>query len=321
MSTQKRSSLGRGLSALLGDETEDYAELDKVRATKTVPVELLLPGKYQPRYIMDDGAIAELASSIQEKGVLQPLLVRRHPEHTEQYEIIAGERRWRAAQKASLHEVPVIIKDFTDSEALEVGLVENLQRKDLSATEEALGYQRLMGEFQHTQEKLAEAVGKSRSHVANTLRLLNLPQGVRDLIDTGSLSAGHARALIPCDDPMALARQVVDRGLSVRQTEQLAKSPSTTITQKTKPVKDTNTAALERDLSNLLGMRVEISNQAKGGSLLVRYNSLDQLDDILMRLSHTPKKTIIDDEQEAVISDIPGDALVPPLEDIIGDGD
>ncbi len=322
MSTQKRNSLGRGLSALLGDGAEDYAELDKLRSTKNVPVEHLHPGKYQPRHIMDDSAITELANSIRSKGVLQPLLVRRDPEHSEHYEIIAGERRWRAAQQAQLHEVPVIIKDFSDTEALEVGLVENLQRKDLSATEEALGYQRLMDEFSHTQEQLAEAVGKSRSHVANTLRLLSLPVSIRDMIDAGTLTAGHARALIPCADPEALAKKIVAGGLSVRQAEKLAQSPTRKSSNSTNSVgKDTDTLALERDLTNLLGMRVEIGSQAKGGAITIHYTSLDQLDDVLQRLSHAPQHATIIDDTDAVISDLPSDVDIPPLEEIIGDFD
>lgn len=322
MSTQKKTGLGRGLSALLGDATEDFAELDKLRSTKTVPVEFLHPGKYQPRHVMDADAISELADSIRARGVLQPLLVRRDPDRSEHYEIIAGERRWRAAQQAQLHEVPVIIKDFTDIEALEVGLVENLQRKDLSATEEALGYQRLMDEFSHTQEQLAEAVGKSRSHVANTLRLLNLPQSIRDMVDTGALSAGHARALVPCDEPEALAQKIIANGLSVRQTEKLAQSPARKNTRTTTSIaKDTDTLALERDLSSLLGMRVEIGNQAAGGAITIHYSSLDQLDDVLQRLSHAPYKPPLIDEAENVISDLPIDVDIPPLEDIIGDLD
>jgi ParB family transcriptional regulator, chromosome partitioning protein len=319
MSTQKRNSLGRGLSALLGDEAEDYAELDKLRAAKTVPVEFLHPGKYQPRHTMDKDAIAELADSIRTKGVLQPLLVRRDPDQAEHYEIIAGERRWRAAQQAQLHEVPVIIKEYSDTEALEVGLVENLQRKDLSATEEASGYQRLMDEFNHTQEQLAGSVGKSRSHVANTLRLLNLPQSIRDMIDTGALSAGHARALIPCDDPDAMAKQIIAKGLSVRQTEKLVQSPTAKAKKSTGPSKDADTLALEHDLTILLGMRVEIANKDHAGSIKVHYSSLDQLDDVLQRLSHAPQKVPLVDEDEAVISDIPADVDVPSLEDIIGE--
>ena len=319
MSTQKRNSLGRGLSALLGDEAEDYAELDKLRDTKSVPVEFLHPGKYQPRHVMDEGAIAELADSIRTKGVLQPLLVRRDPDQAEHYEIIAGERRWRAAQQAQLHEVPVIIKDFSDIEALEVGLVENLQRQDLSATEEATGYQRLMDEFSHTQEQLAEAVGKSRSHVANTLRLLNLPVSVRDMIDAGDLTAGHARALIPCEDPVAMAKKIVAGGLSVRQVEQLVKAPLKKTSSASVPkAKDADTLVLEHDLTGLLGMQAQIANKGGAGTLTIQYSSLDQLDDVLQRLSHTPQKAPVVDEAEAVISDIPSDADIPSLEEIIG---
>ena len=288
MSTQKRNSLGRGLSALLGDEAEDYAELDKLRDTKSVPVEFLHPGKYQPRHVMDEGAIAELADSIRTKGVLQPLLVRRDPDQAEHYEIIAGERRWRAAQQAQLHEVPVIIKDFSDIEALEVGLVENLQRQDLSAMEEAEGYQRLMDEFSHTQEELAKAMGKSRSHVANMMRLLGLPDAVRKMIDEGQLSAGHGRALLTSDNPLKLAKTVIKQGLNVRQTEKLTqqKGPSA---KSVAAAKDPDTVALENDLAAMLGLKVDIRFKNGRGALTIHYNDLGQLDDVLARLSSQPK--------------------------------
>jgi len=234
---------------------------------------------------MDRDAIAELASSIVEKGVLQPLLVRPHPDRAGQFEIIAGERRWRAAQQAKLHEVPVLVRNFTDVEALEVGLIENLQRQDLSPIDEALGYQRLLDEFHHTQEKLADGVGKSRSHVANTLRLLNLPENVRNMVEDGSLSAGHARALLGLENATALARKTVSEGLSVRQVEKLAReaqSPKKAVTNK--PAKDANTAALEKTLSAALGLKVDIKSGKSGGSLTIHYKTLDQLDSILHRI-------------------------------------
>lgn len=284
----KRPNLGRGLSALLGgEENEDYAKLDRLRSYKTIEIDLLRSSDFQPRHRMDEDSLDDLARSIGEKGVLQPILVRRHPDDANVFEIIAGERRWRAAQKAQLHEVPIVIKELNDREALEIALVENLQRQDLSPLEEADGYHRLMEEFSHTQEDLARSIGKSRSHVANMMRLLNLPETVKTLLDTGALSAGHARALLTANDPATLAQAVVKRGLNVRQTEKLAKSGhgAPKSARKT-PQKDTDTLALERDLSNLLGLDVEIKFHGAGGSLILHYRSLDQLDEVLQRLSH-----------------------------------
>lgn len=298
MSTQKRKSLGRGLNALLGDDKKPSSDAAQGGAPRPVPIEFLHPGKYQPRHVMDNEAIAELSRSIAEKGVLQPLLVRPHPDHTDQYEIIAGERRWRAAQQAKLHEVPVIIRDFTDMEALEVGLIENLQRQDLSPIDEAQGYQRLLDEFKHTQEKLADVIGKSRSHVANTLRLLNLPEAIRNMVEDGSLSAGHARALLGVENPIALAKKIITEGLNVRQAEKLARSPQG---QKnpaaTKHVKDADTVALEQNVSGLLGLRVDINTGKSGGTLIIHYKTLDQLDSVLHRISHggTPSPDSLDE--------------------------
>ena len=287
----KKRKLGMGLSALLGEDEEDYAALDKVRSTKTVPIEFLQPGKFQPRLHMDDEQIAELSRSIAEKGVLQPLLVRRLSETDgpNAYEIIAGERRWRAAQKARLHEVPVIIKDLSDQETLEIALVENLQRQDLSPLEEAEGYQRLMREFDRTQEELARGMGKSRPHVANTLRVLSLPDAVKAMIDGGELSAGHGRALLAASDPAALAKTVVKQGLNVRQTEKLAKKTETPKNAASAPAgKDPDTLALERDMTDLLGLKVDIGFKNGRGVLSIHYNDLAQLDDLLARLSHKP---------------------------------
>ena len=292
--SQSRKNLGRGLSALFGEESEDYAELDRVRASKEVPIEHLHPNPKQPRQIFDEGAVKELSDSIKANGLLQAILVRRHPERPSEYEIVAGERRWRAAQMAQLHQVPVVIRELSDSEALELALVENLQRQDLSPLEEAEAYERLIEEYEHTQDALGRAVGKSRSHVANTLRLLTLPKGVKDLLNDGSLSAGHARALLGVEGAEALAKQVVKKQLNVRQTEQLAQQSKTADgggkpkAKKSKPVttfKDADTLALERDLSNLLGMRVNIEIEGQGGRLIVHYGSLDQLDDLLRRLN------------------------------------
>lgn len=288
--------LGRGLSALFGDETEDYAALDRLRGIKTVPIEMLRPGRFQPRRRFDAEALETLAASMREKGVLQPLLVRRDPEAAERYEIVAGERRWRAAQMAGLHDLPVVVRDFDDRDALEVALVENVQRQDLSPLEEAEGYRRLMDEFAHTQEALAKAVGKSRSHVANMLRLLALPDGVKRLIDDGALSAGHARALLGAADPEALAQEVAEKGLNVRETERLAQAVRNATAEPKRGTAsddargaaeppDPNTADLERELSRTLGLTTEIEVQRDGrGTLVIHYRTLDQLDDVLRRL-------------------------------------
>jgi ParB family chromosome partitioning protein len=250
-----------------------------------LPIEKLQAGRYQPRRHFGQEAIDDLTQSVREKGILQPLLVR--PLGEDRYEIIAGERRWRAAQAAALHEVPVIIRDLDDREALELALIENLQRQDLSPLEEAEGFRRLMDEFSHTQEELARVLGKSRSHVANMMRLLALPEPVRHLLEQGELTAGHARALLTADDPVGLARQVVAQGLNVRQTEKLAqgvaKAPAAGKLPKIE--KDTDIIALERSLSNLIGLHVTIDGQSPGGVLSVHYNTLDQLDDVISRLS------------------------------------
>lgn len=282
----KRGTLGRGLSALLGDEAEDMTQLERLRTGRTLPVDQLCPSPFQPRRHMDKDDLAELAQSIAEKGILQPLLVRRTGGDDQSYEIIAGERRWRAAQMAQVHDVPVVIKDLSDQEALEIGLIENLQRQDLSPLEEAQGYRRLMDEFAHSQENLAQTIGKSRSHVANTLRLLGLSEPIKDMLESGSLTAGHARALIGLDDGEAVARTIVERGLNVRQTEQLVAARRAAPPSKPRVAteKDADTVALERELSARLGLRVTIKFRGAGGSLILHYQNLDQLDDILHRL-------------------------------------
>lgn len=285
----KRRNLGRGLDALLGEESDDYATLDRVRATKTVPVEFIQPSRYQPRRNFNDDELKALTKSIKEKGVLQPVLVRRNPENPTYYELIAGERRWRAAQAAQLHELPVVVKDLSDQEALEIALVENLQRLDLTPLEEAEGYRRLMEEFSHTQEKLAETVGRSRSQVANMLRLLNLPDEIKQLLDSGELTAGHGRALLNAANPIELAREVVSKGLNVRQTEALTKakvdSPKARAEGQKTSEKSADTLALERELGSLLGLKVEIHGGGNVGHLIIRYKTLEQLDDVLQRLS------------------------------------
>lgn len=283
----KKRGLGRGLSALLGDKTDEYASLERGRLTKSVPIEILHPGAEQPRRHFNDDAIAALVDSVREKGVLQPLLVRRHPAKTNAYEIVAGERRWRAAQKAGLTEVPVVIKELDASEALELALIENIQREDLTAIEEAAGYQRLMDEFGHTQEDLSHVIGKSRSHIANLLRLLTLPESVQHMVDDGRLSASHARALVSTEEPAVWAELVVARGLNVRQIEQMVKKSSTKPAKKVaSAVRDPNILALESDLSQLLGLKVLIKTKGESGKIDIAYETLDQLDDVLHRLTH-----------------------------------
>ena len=279
--------LGRGLSALFGDDGEDHAELDAVRQSKSVAIGHLRPGRFQPRRDFDDAQMNSLVQSIKEQGVLQPLLVRRDADDPETYEIVAGERRWRAAQLAQLHEVPVVIRELTDAGALEIALIENIQRQDLNPLEEGEGYRRLVEEFQHTQEALSRAVGKSRSHIANTLRLLNLPSSVKELLVGGDLTAGHARALVNLDDPDKLAKRIVAQGLNVRQTERLvrqAKAGARAAPAASR--KDPDTVALERDLSDLLGLKVTVNFRGDGGELVVHYKTLEQLDDVLHKLSY-----------------------------------
>jgi len=291
--TEKRG-LGRGLSALIGDvNTPDTSgEKPQVAARKDgiIPIERIKPNPDQPRQQFDQKELEDLAASIREKGVLQPLIVRRNADNSGSYQIVAGERRWRAAQIARLHDLPVIVRDYTDEEVLEIAIIENIQRSDLNPVDEAVGYRQLMDRFGHTQEKLAEALSKSRSHIANLLRLLQLPDDVLVLLRDGKLSTGHARALITTDNPSDLARQVVSRGLSVRQTEQLAKTPKET-TKTSKPrvakTKDADTRAMESELSAQLGMRVVIEHApgGEGGRISINYRTLEDLDELCRNLS------------------------------------
>mgnify|MGYP000760785105 FL=1 len=283
-SHNKRKSLGRGLGALLGEDADISLELESgtpPQADTMVEVSRLAPGKYQPRTEFDEEALNSLAASIREKGVLQPLLVRRLGD---KYEIIAGERRWRAAKLAGLDKIPVIEKEFTDQEVLEVALVENLLRENLSAIEEAEGLQRLIDEFSHTQEALSQIVGKSRSHIANILRLLSLPERVKTMIKEGKLSAGHARALVGLDNAEALAKQIIEKGLSVRQVEDLVaklKEGRKPETKKT-AAKDEDLAEIEKDLIKKLGLRIKITpSKQGGGKVVMQYGSVAELDMIL----------------------------------------
>lgn len=294
----ERRGLGRGLSALMADVsiTADAAGNPSPvrRADNLVPVERLFPNPNQPRHDFAPDALEDLASSIRTKGVIQPLIVRRRG--AEDYEIVAGERRWRAAQMAQLHDLPVIIKDLTDSEVLEIALIENIQRADLNAVEEALAYRQLMDRFGHTQEKMAEALSKSRSHIANLLRLLQLPDEVLGYIREGKLTAGHARALITTANPAELARMVIARGMTVRQTEDLAKKQGAAIgkagrSHRRPGEKDADTRALEADLSANLRMAVQIAHEPGGesGVLSIRYNTLEDLDLLCRGLSVLPR--------------------------------
>lgn len=289
----KPRGLGRGLSALMADVNQgvDISGPAPRRPDITVPIELLRPNPDQPRRTFKPEQLEELAASVREKGILQPLIVRRLEGGV--YEIVAGERRWRAAQMAQLHEIPVIVRALNDTEVLEIAIIENIQRADLNAVEEAAGYRQLMERFGHTQEKLAEALGKSRSHIANLMRLLALPEDVRTMIADDVLSAGHARALITAEDPSKLAREVVRAGLSVRATEALVKKRQKgdgPVPPRSRPAgsgKDADTRALERDLAAILAMKVEIRHKpgTETGQVILTYENLDQLDDVCAKLS------------------------------------
>lgn len=283
-----RKGLGRGLSALLAEDPEDQPALDRLRVGRTVPIESLVPNRYQPRQYFDPEELQALTQSIQENGILMPILVRRAGDEDNSYEIVAGERRWRAAQAAKLYEVPIIVKELDDNQALEVAIIENVQRQDLTPLEEAEGYHRLMEEFDNTQEDLARTVGKSRSHVANILRLLGLPEAVKAMLQDGSLSAGHGRALLAADNPEAMAQTVVRQGLNVRQTEKLVKKPEKSATSAAAPdddPRDADTRAMEKQLSEKLGLTVKIKHQGERGEVRIAFTSLEQFDEILHRLS------------------------------------
>lgn len=301
MSKTEKRGLGRGLSALMADVhlagPEQMAAPRK--AEMHLPVEKLEPNPQQPRLDFKQDELESLADSIRQKGVIQPLIVRRKPGR-DTYEIVAGERRWRAAQMAQLHEVPVVVRDLDDTEVLEVAIIENIQRADLNAIEEALGFRQLMTRFGHTQEKLAEALSKSRSHVANLMRLLSLPADVQDMVRDGGLSAGHARALIGSTKASELAAQIVAKGLSVRETEKLMKAqsaakPASKAASKSAE-KDADTRALEADLSANLRMQVKIDHApgAEGGQISIRYDSLEDLDMLCQMLSAIPDRVARD---------------------------
>ncbi|HEY0446502.1 MAG TPA: ParB/RepB/Spo0J family partition protein [Allosphingosinicella sp.] len=284
--TRKRpSGLGRGLSSLLGEVAQEAPVGGGARTgIQMLPIASIEPHPGQPRRHFDEDALAELGQSISARGMIQPIVVR---PNGHRYQIVAGERRWRAAQKAQLHEVPVIVREFDDIETLEVALIENIQRQDLNAIEEADAYKRLIDEYGHTQDALGKLVHKSRSHISNLLRLLDLPQRVRSMVAAGELSMGHARALIGADDPEALAQQVVARRLSVRETEKLASAakPRPSRSREDQQGGNADIEALERQLGDMLGLNVRIAHRPNGGVVSLNYSTLDQLDMICQRLS------------------------------------
>ena len=285
----KRKALGRGLSALMADiETSRTPEMSEVtRGVMSIPIESIEPNPDQPRkkFFKDD--LDDLARSIVEKGIIQPLIVRKIDDKNEIYQIVAGERRWRAAQISRIHSVPVIVRDFSDLEVLEVAIIENIQRSDLNPIDEARGYQQLMTRFSHTQEKLSQALGKSRSHIANLLRLLTLPEDVQGMLADNVISIGHARALITRDDASLLAREVVKKSLSVREVERLAKLEfKNKINKRVRKPKDADTRTMEADLKAATGLKFDIQHDDKTGMgfLNIKYNNLDQLDDVVSKL-------------------------------------
>lgn len=291
--TPARPRLGRGLAALLGDQptvTGTAGTTGKSREGVTsLPIESLEPSPFQPRQVMEPDALEELAASIRARGVLQPLLARPHPTKPGTYQIIGGERRWRASQRAGLHDIPVLVRELDDTDAMAAALVENLQRADLNPMEEAEGFSRLIEDYRLTQDELAKAIGKSRPHITNTLRLLRLPEALRQDVTRGKLSAGHARALLGHPDPVAAAREVIARDMSVRQTEALVQKATRgegqVATAKTgRERRDPEIAMLERDLSTRLGLQVQIQFDGKGGSIRFSYRTLDQLDGLLALL-------------------------------------
>lgn len=290
MADDPRRRLGRGLATLLGDAATDVTPA-RARGPRRAPIEFLKPNPRNPRTQFREADLADLTASIREKGIIQPIVVRTVAGVENVYEIIAGERRWRAAQAAGLVDVPVVIQEADDKEALEIAIIENVQRADLNAIEEAKGYERLAAEFGYSQSEIAKIIGKSRAHVANTLRLLNLPEATRKLLSDGAISAGHGRALLAVDHPDAVARRIVEEGLTVRDIESLGKAPRAPETKSAKSPersgagKDADTRAMEKLLSDTLGMKVAIHHHGEGGEISVRYETLDQFDALCRLLS------------------------------------
>jgi ParB family chromosome partitioning protein len=289
MAEEARPRLGRGLAALIGDAGSEVAAIDRLRGQRLVPIEFLRPNPRNPRKDFKEAELDDLSASIKERGILQPILVRSITGVADAYEIVAGERRWRAAQRANVHDVPIILIEADEKAALEIAVIENVQRADLNALEEAMGYEQLGNEFGYSQGDLARIIGKSRSHIANTLRLLKLPTLSRRMLAEGHLSAGHARALLSVSDPDAVARRIVEQGLSVRDVERITQqetenSAGRTKTKATRREKDADTRALEKDLSNALGLAVSIDVRGECGEVRIRYKDLEQLDALCGRL-------------------------------------
>ena len=292
-SKKDRRGLGRGLSALMADvsSADSAPSVPSDDSERMIPLEQIEPNAEQPRKSFDEDALGELAASMREKGVIQPLIVRVHPADQTKYQIVAGERRWRAAQLANIHELPALVRDYSETEVLEIAIIENIQRSELNAIEEAAAYRQLMDRFDHTQEKIAEALGKSRSHIANLLRLLTLPEDVQEHVRTGKLSAGHARALITTDDPSGLAKKIIRQNLSVRAAEKLSKEGDRPAQKSPRQMvsRDADTVALENDLGAALGLKVRIDHNPGGesGKISVEYGTLDDLDRLCSLLSTT----------------------------------
>jgi ParB family chromosome partitioning protein len=287
----QKSRLGRGLASLIGDAPVTQPRIPPEGEQRMVPIDQIRGGKLNPRKTFKEDELSELADSIREKGLVQPILVRPEPGASNSYEIVAGERRWRASQRAGLHAVPVIVRDLADQEVLELAIIENVQRADLNPIEEAAGYQELIERYAYTQERLAEVIGKSRSHLANTLRLLKLPMTVQSMVEDGKISAGHARALVGRDDAEAIAKKIVDSQMNVRDVEALVQAGTESV-QTTRRVrdKDADTKAFEKELADILGLKVEIRRgSGESGVLQIKYGNFDQLDYIRLRLMGGPQ--------------------------------
>lgn len=285
MTQVQKRRLGRGLAALIGDDTSEEAVVQDARSLRHVPVELLHPNPNNPRKHFAEEDLESLAKSLKDKGLLQPLVVR--PRADGSFEIVAGERRWRASQMAGIHELPVLIRELDDRETLEIALIENIQRSDLNALEEARAYRQLMDQYNYTQQQLADSIGKSRSHIANTMRLLSLPEAIQHQIENGKLTAGHARSLVATEYPAEMADQIIKLGLTVREAEELARKNSVAPDTKShSSEKDADTRALEKTLTETLGLSTSIKHKGNGGgSVLISYKSLDQLDEVIRKLT------------------------------------
>jgi ParB family transcriptional regulator, chromosome partitioning protein len=293
MAEEAKSRLGRGLAALIGDAGDETAAIERTRSQRRVPIEFLRPNPRNPRRIFADAELDELTASIKERGIIQPILVRTVRGQTDAYEIIAGERRWRAGQRAGLHDVPVVLLEVSDREALELAIIENVQRTDLNPLEEAMGYQALSDEFGYAQDDIAKIVGKSRVHVSNTVRLLKLSDSVKAHINAGRLTAGHARMLIGQPNAEELADEIIRRGLNVRQVEARARADGRQQAARARgerAPRDADTEALQKRLSDALGLTVMIDHRANGAGVMhIRYRTLEQLDDVVRRLEQTPE--------------------------------